>query len=150
MTSPLDTMDLLVIHRNKSGITDAIYPYNGDKATHMAACVNIARQIIASEKGLGSFIQLGNRFEKETQLDAWYKPDTVEEVTKKYVGRLLDKWPPMVEDYTFTSPDVYASTWRTEWDTEFDTREHAIAINGNVSRPRPCPITTIIQKLTSE
>ena len=150
MTSPLDTIDLIVIHRNKSGKSDAIYPYNGNIATHMAACVNIARQIIASEKGLRSFIQLGNHFEKETQLKAWWGPDTMEEVTKNYVERLLKKWPPMVVDDTFSTPDHYGITYRKKYDTEFDTLKSAISINGDVSQPRLCLPTTLIRKLTSE
>lgn len=106
--------------------------------------------MIASDKALKSLIQLGNRLEeKATQLEAWYKPKSMEEVAKKFVERVLVKWPPMVVDDTFTSPDHLASTWKTKWDKDFETREHAITINGSVSRPRLCPTTTIVQKLTS-
>lgn len=132
MTSPLDTINLIVIHRDESGKSTGIFPYNGDKASHMAACVILARRMIASDKALKSLIQLGNRLEeKATQLEAWYKPKSMEEVAKKFVERVLVKWPPMVVDDTFTSPDHLASTWKTKWDKDFETREHAITINGS-------------------
>lgn len=105
--------------------------------------------MIASERALSSLIQLGNLFEKETQLEAWYKPEKMEDVAKNYVELVLKKWPSMVDDHTFTSADHLGSSWRTTWDTDFDTHEHAITMNGSVSRPRLCLTTTITQKLTS-
>lgn len=136
-------MDLIVIQRDISGKSVSIYSSNGYIATQMAACVNMAREMIASEKGLSSLIKFGEDFEKvKTELKPWYYPREMKEVAQEYVRRMLDKWPPMVHDHTFTNPDIAGCTWRTKWEEYFDTSQHAIAINGQVSRSWLCTTTT--------
>ena len=134
MTSLLNTLDITIFHRDKDGKPDFIYPYNGNIATHVAGCANLARSILATERGEQAFTKLGNKFESETDLERWYKPIKMDVVAKRFLNIVKSKWPPTFLEEAMENPDEAGATYRTGWDLDFDTREHPMSLNAAVGR----------------
>lgn len=134
MTYLLNTLDIIIIHRHKDGKPDFIYPYNGNTATHVTGCANLARSILATERGEQSFIDLGDKFESETELERWYKPIEMGVVAKRFLNIVKTKWPPTFLEEAMENPDEAGATFRKWWDLNFDTREHPISLNAAVGR----------------
>ena len=134
MTSLPNTLDIIIVHRLKDGKPDFIYPYNGNIATHVTGCVNLARSILATKRAVDSFIEFGNNFERESVSKPWYKPIKMPDVAKKFLKIVTTKWPPIFLEEWMENPDHTGATFRTSWALEFDTREHPISLNAAVGR----------------
>ena len=135
MTNQLNTLDITIFHRDKDGKPDFIYPYHGNTAAHVTGCANLARSILATERGEQSFARLGNKFETETDLERWYKPIEMDIVAKRFLNMVKTKWPPTFLEECMENPDECGATYRTMWDSNFDTRERAMSLNAAVGRP---------------
>lgn len=134
MTYLLNTLDITIFHRDKDGKSDFIYPYNGNIATHVAGCANLARSILATEIAEQSFKRLGDKFESETDLERWYNPIEMDVVAKRFLNIIKTKWPPMFLEEAMENPDEAGATYRTGWELVFDTREHPMSLNAAVGR----------------
>ena len=133
MTNLLNTLDIIIIHREMNGKPDSMLPYNGDTAAQLIACVNLARSILASEKGNQSLISLGNKLDNKPRLDKWYDVE-MKDIVKVFLGIVMTNWPPLFMEETMENPDHTGATYRVEWDTVFKTRDHPISLNAGVCR----------------
>ena len=68
MTNPLNTLDIIMIHRQADRKPKSLIPYNGHQAAHLTACINLTRAILATEEGEQSFISLGNKLVRKLKL----------------------------------------------------------------------------------
>lgn len=136
MTYLLNTLDITIFHQNKDGKPDFIYPYNGNTATHVTGCANLARSMLATETGEESFTELGKRFESVTELERWYKPVEMHVVAKRFLNIVKAKWPPTFLDESKENPDESGETFRKWWELDFDTREHPMSLNAAVGQLR--------------
>lgn len=135
MTYHLNTLDIIIVHRNKDGKPDFIYPYNGDTATHVSGCANLARSILATDMAEQSFIKLGNKFEGATDLERWYNPIKMDVVAKRFLNMIITKWPPTFLEECLENPDHMGASYQKWWDLNFDSREHPISLNATVGQP---------------
>ena len=133
MTNLLNTLDIIIIHRTMNGKPDSMLPYNGDTAAQLIACVNLARSILASEKGKQSLISLGNKLDNKPRLDKWYDVE-MKDIVKVFLGIVMTKWPPLFLEETMENPDHAGATFRAQWETIFETRDHPISLNAGVGR----------------
>ena len=135
MTNPLNTLDIIMIHRQADGEPKSLIPYNGHQAAHVTACVNLARAILASEEGKQSFISLGDKLVRKSKPQRWWGEDTdMKHVVKSFVELVTTNWPPLFIEETLKSPDLMGATFRKVWEGSFDTRKFPICINAGVGR----------------
>ena len=133
MSNPLNTLDIIIIHRKMNGKPDSILPYNGDTAAQLIACVNLARAILATEKGKQSLISLGNKLDKKPRLDKWYNVE-LKDVVEAFLDIVMTRWPPLFMEETMENPDHQGATFRAEWGKAFKPRDHPISLNAGVGR----------------
>ena len=135
MTNPLNTLDIIMIHRQEDGKPKSLIPYNGHQAAHLTACVNLARAILVTEEGKQSFISLGDKLVRKSKPKRWWGKDTdMIDVVKSFLEVVTTKWPPLFIEKTLKSPDLMGATFRTVWEGSFDTRSFPISINAGVGR----------------
>lgn len=134
MTSPLNTLDIIIIHREKGGKPDSILPFNGHQAAHLTACVNLARAMLATEKGEQSFITLGDKLHRKSKPHQWLGGREMKVIVKAFLDEVKIKWPPLFIEETMENPDLLGATFRTVWPEKFDTRQFPISLNAGVGR----------------
>ena len=129
MASPLETLNIILLHRNKNGKPDSLLPINGAMAPHMTTCINLARSALATEMGRQSCTILGTKFQEETQTPRWYGDKSMADVVNDCINDLITNWPPTIADESLSNPDNMGNTHRKGGFTKFDTREQPISIN---------------------
>ena len=135
MTDPLNTLDVIMIHRQADGKPESLVPYNGHQAAHLTACVNLARAILATEEAKQSFISLGDKLVRKSEPHRWLEKDAhMRDVVMSFVGMVTTNWPPLFIEKTLASPDIMAATFRAVWRGQFNTRDNPISINAGVGR----------------
>lgn len=133
MSSPLDTLDITILERDKNGKPNRIFPSNGNTAQHVMASVNLARSLIAGPLGQPAFTRLCAETLANTQMEAWWGDMTENDLAKSFIDQVVAKFPPIFVDHSFAHPDHAACTHRKAYEGDFDTLQHAITINALVS-----------------
>lgn len=133
MSSPLDTLDIIILKRDENGKPNGIFPSNGETAKHVMASVNLARNLIAAPLGQLKFTQLCTNIVANMPMEAWWEFTTANDLAKNFIDQVVAKFPPTFVDYSFTHPDHAGCTHRKAYEGDFDPLRHAICINGSVS-----------------
>ena len=133
MSSPLDTLDITILRRDKNGKPDHIFPSNGYTAQQVMASVNLARSLIAGPRGQPAFTRLCAGTLANTQMETWWGDMTENDLAKSFIHQVVAMFPPIFVDCSFAHPDHAACTHRKAYEGDFDPLQHAITISEPVS-----------------
>ncbi|CAD6593632.1 MAG: hypothetical protein ASARMPREDX12_007361 [Alectoria sarmentosa] len=129
MSSPLDTLDITILRRDKNGKPDHIFPSNGYTAQQVMASVNLARSLIAGPRGQPAFTRLCAGTLANTQMETWWGDMTENDLAKSFIHQVVAMFPPIFVDCSFAHPDHAACTHRKAYEGDFDPLQHAITIS---------------------
>lgn len=122
---------IVIFHREKSGKSDRIFPYEEEEATCILVALNICRELLNHEKGQQALMKMTELFTRRHP-KGWYAKWKPDEVVKKFVDLILDTFPLVFSDDGFPNPNVSGCHHRRIWD-RFFSRHQGICLNGSVS-----------------
>ena len=138
--------DFVIVHRDRSGEPDSVYPCDG----RLAAC--IAKSINYSQ-GYLHLARVKHAFESyavehsQSEPNAWYKDPVygykdMSHVVSDFTTSILASFFLICIDAGMTNPDCLGFTPNREWHGRFSPRDHCISLNAAVRErpfsPRPC------------
>lgn len=138
-----------IVHRDRGGNPDFIYPSDGNLATCVVASINICRGMLRNTKIRSAFVSLAREFDR-SQPRAWYQDplrgyETIEDVVVDFINTILTSFPIVYVDDSITSPGYLGGTPRRVWDHHFRPRDQSILLNGWVSERQLGPLNCVIQ-----
>lgn len=131
--------DFNIYHRDGNKKPDYRYPAKHAMTTCVVKSINICRGMLGQEKVREGFVKLACKFSELVSPRPWFDRsplstrDASEAVTKNFIKKVLHRFPNVFVDDSFTSLDQVSFHCRHEWDTEFDTSNQNILVNGKVS-----------------
>ena len=127
---------LTVIHRDRHGKPDFIYPCDGGVVTCVNASANICRGMLRNMKirsAFLSFIREFNRSQPKWYHEASHGFESYEDVVDSFITTILAIFPVVYIDDSLDNPDRLGGHLRREWDVDFQPYDQSIDLNGSVS-----------------
>lgn len=126
-----------IVHRDRHGEPDFVYPWDGNLAAYVVASINICRGMLRNAKIRSAFVSFTREFNRSNPR-AWYQDpqygyETNEDVVVTFINVILASFPIVYIDDSITSPGILGGHPRRGWDHHFQPRDQSILLNGWVS-----------------
>ena len=126
-----------IVHRDRHGEPDFVYPWDGNLATCVVASINICRGMLRNAKIRSAFVSFTREYNRSNPR-AWYQDprygyETTEDVVVTFINVILASFPIVYIDESITSPGTLGGHPRRAWDHHFQPRDQSILLNGWVS-----------------
>ncbi|CAD6575623.1 MAG: hypothetical protein ASARMPREDX12_007396 [Alectoria sarmentosa] len=123
-----------IVHRDRHGEPDFVYPWDGNLATCVVASINICRGMLRNAKIRSAFVSFTREYNRSNPR-AWYQDprygyETTEDVVVTFINVILASFPIVYIDESITSPGTLGGHPRRAWDHHFQPRDQSILLNG--------------------